>query len=497
MIRFSNKASSLASHLALGAFLVLSVSFVIFLGNFLPPPRLQAAVAGGFFLLLAGILFLRFPHRVLMATGAFLLLQDLLGRNLEAVAPGMEEAVKHGDEALIVVFFLITFFRAAARRTPVRRSRLEIPLIGFVVVSLLGSAIASAPFGITLLQLFLYLKGFLLLFIIMQLPVDENTARRYARFFTGAGLLILLTGLIDLIDPLWFRTTFRTVASGEIVIEQRYGITSVKSIFTHPGVFGWFTAFIALYGYAFYMTYNRARYLWLGVLFSVGSFLSMRRRNLSGIAGALAGALWLQPLAKKIRYGIVIGASAVIFTILAWPKIEGLFRDLGAVYITPDNPREEARNVLYITSRTLLNDYFPWGAGLGRFGSWMSQVHYSPLYKKYGLSGTYGITRKNPKYITDTFWPAIIGETGLLGLIFYLWICFRIFRLLYRQAKRADTLFERAFTLGTLMIFIESLIESVAGAVYTSPPAVYFIFGSVGLALALPRYTNQPDKTVY
>jgi len=479
------------SHLIIAVFLILSIVFIIYLGHYLSPRDLAATAAGILFILLAAVLFIRFPHKVLMVLGAFLLIQDLLVRNLEASSPGMAQAVKHGDEALIVVFFFLTILRIASRQTPFNPSRLEIPLIGFIIVSLLGSALAGSPMGIAILQLFLYLKGFILLFIVMQLPVDQKVVLRYAKFFTGIGLIILLAGLADLIDPVWFRTTFGAVAKGEMIIEKRYGILSVKSIFIHPGVFGWFTAFIALYSYAFYMTYNRTRYLWIGLLFSAGSFFSMRRRNLSGIAGALMAALWLQPLAKKVRYGIIIGASAIIFSILAWPKIEGLFLDLGTVYIAPDNPREEARNVLYMTSYTLLDEYFPWGAGLGRFGSWMSQIHYSPIYRKYGLSGTYGIEQKNPKYITDTFWPAIIGETGFMGLIFYLWICFRITRMLYRRVKRTSASFEKAFFLGTLMVFIESLIESVAVATYTSPPTVYFIFGSLGLAFALGRFMNK------
>jgi len=41
------------------------------------------------------------------------------------------------------------------------------------------------------------------------------------------------------------------------------------------------------------------------------------------------------------------------------------------------------------------------------------------------------------------------------------------------------------------MVLAESVIESTAWAVYTSPPIVYFIFGSVGLALGLSRFMNK------
>lgn len=483
----SSCLSPLLSGLALAIFLVLSVSFCVYAGNLLPPGMLGAALAGGVFLLLAAVAFLHFPHGTLIFLGVFLLIQELLAVNLAAGSTSIAQSFRHLDELLISIFFIITVFRGLSRKQQFFKTHIEIPLLGFILVAIIGSLIAKVPPGIAAIQLFLYLKGFLLLFIMLNLPVDRRVVRRYAVFFIGAGFVVLGLGMVDLIAPEWFRSA----TGNDPFIEIRYGIPSVKSIFVHPGTFGWFAALLSLYSFGFYMVYGHRRYLWLGLIFSGGSFLSMRRRNLIGIGLGLTVGLWQQSLAKKIRYGLVLGVLGGFFFILAWPKIKALYQNMAQLYVVPDNPMEEARNALYITSVSLMKEYFPWGAGLGRFGSWMSQVNYSPIYRKYGLSGVYGLTRKSPKYMTDTFWPAVLGETGFLGMLFFFWILARLGWLLYSRSKRTSDLFIRAFTLGTLMVLAESVIESTAWAVYTSPPIVYFIFGSVGLALGLSRFMDK------
>ncbi len=467
------------------AFPIILTVALIYSGHLMPRGSLEASALAAVFLAVAAVAFIRFPHPTLMTFGVFILFQDLLVLNLEKTLPGAAPYFKFIDELLVLLFFFLILGGVCARKKTFYRTRLEIPILAFVLVSVVGSLFARVPPATALIQLFLYLKGFLLFFAVLQLPVDRKTIRGYGRFFTALGLLVLLGGLIDFLFP----HEFRALLGQDPLIEQRYGLVTVKSVFTHPGIFGWFCAFLSLYFFAYYMTFNRARYLLLGLVFSLGSFFSMRRRNLVGIAGALFAGLLRQTISRKLRYGLVLGILAAGFLVLAWPKIEGLYRDVFEVYVSFDNPGVIARNALYLTSVDIAGENFPWGAGLGRFGSWMSQVDYSPVYRQYGLDTIYGLTPRDPKYVTDTFWPAILGETGVLGIVCFVWICLTIIFQLFRRIKRArDPLF-KAFALGTLMVFIEGLIESLASAVFTSPPTVYFLFGSLGLCFAFSRST--------
>ena len=42
-----------------------------------------------------------------------------------------------------------------------------------------------------------------------------------------------------------------------------------------------------------------------------------------------------------------------------------------------------------------------------------------------------------------------------------------------------------AFTLGALMVFAETLFRSAAAPAFVAPPIAYWVFGAIGLALAL------------
>jgi hypothetical protein len=78
-----------------------------------------------------------------------------------------------------------------------------------------------------------------------------------------------------------------------------------------------------------------------------------------------------------------------------------------------------ARARLYAVGGQIATDNFPLGAGFGRFASYPSRLHYSPVYEQYGLSSVWGLSRVFPSFIDDTSWPSVIGETGYAGLAAY------------------------------------------------------------------------------
>jgi hypothetical protein len=94
-------------------------------------------------------------------------------------------------------------------------------------------------------------------------------------------------------------------------------------------------------------------------------------------------------------------------------------------------------------------------------------------------------------YINDTFWPMVIGETGWIGLLLYVIIIGSFVVALYGFIVNTKNVYHTAFQLGTLMILIQSLIESIALPAYVSPPLNYFIFGAVGLCYSLYRNNDR------
>ena len=78
-----------------------------------------------------------------------------------------------------------------------------------------------------------------------------------------------------------------------------------------------------------------------------------------------------------------------------------------------------ARLALYQGSPWVAEDHFPFGGGLGRFGKWMSREQYARLYFQYNPDSVPGLKPRRPAAVTDTFRPAVLGESGVIGLIGY------------------------------------------------------------------------------
>ena len=111
---------------------------------------------------------------------------------------------------------------------------------------------------------------------------------------------------------------------------------------------------------------------------------------------------------------LVAGCGRVTATGHCVPALAGRPRRHDRGTWAGDSP--DARIALYNTSVLIARDRFPFGVGLGRYGSGTSRDPYSPVYHEYGLDKIDGLSPQHSAFISDTFWPRILGETGVIGL---------------------------------------------------------------------------------
>jgi hypothetical protein len=103
------------------------------------------------------------------------------------------------------------------------------------------------------------------------------------------------------------------------------------------------------------------------------------------------------------------------------------------------------------------------------------------------MDGMYGIAEMWPIAVTDTFWPMILGEAGILGLSGAGLFFAMIGRDLWRAAGRPGDVTVRVLWLGALFIYVEALVRSLTSSVFVAPPIAYWVFGTVALALSVAR----------
>lgn len=433
--------------------------------------------------------FLCFRRDVLLLFMAFVLFQLLMVEQIGGDESSLARLVKYADEGFILASFVLVVLDLFLRGRPFRWFGLGFPLLGVTLVGIIGSLLNKVPTVVWTSGLILLMKGFLVFYIFAHLPFGEKDLRRYLRFMVVMAGIILFLGFVDLVNPAGFRKAIRNVTD----ISWRFGIPSVQSIFTHPGIFGWFCGFIALFFLAFYFTTGRDKFLLISGIFCFGLMLSMRRKPLGGVfVAGLAGMLAL-PLLRRVQVIIVFAMALVIVSVFFGPRVVSLFERAAEIYVFEQDPTKVARPALYITSVKVAREYFPLGAGLGRYGGAIAARFYSPIYIEYGLNRVYGLEPEG-RFLCDTFWPMILGELGVIGLAFYIWACWRLLRIAWRAQRTLSSPLLRGFALGTFMVFVQGIVESVAEPVFVKPPLAYFIFAALGISVSLLSVGNKKDS---
>lgn len=444
----------------------------------------------------------RRPVASLLVIALYLLFIDTIAL---AAGPG----VKVVDELTIPVVALITLARRRHEVAAAWSSPREAGFLLIAVAALASSVINGVAPMTWLPGLVLLAKGFAMFYVARLLPISELQVRWAMRAVLGVGLVVLVLGAVELVAPEMF------INLGLRPPDERVGLPAVKSLFFHPQLFAWFSGFIALFLIAHHGLLRQRWMLGLAILFSMATILSARRRAMlsvvggfgAGIVGDLLGSR--RAIGRRFARWAPATLSLVIVSIGFLPALIGLYQltvdrymvgggvsgriDFGPIVVdigssgngAQDAQGAPARVALYQASLLVARDHFPLGAGLGRFGSWMSRTDYSDLYYQYGLDKVYGLSPRFPTFITDTFWPQVLGELGVVGLIGYGIFLTAVgvsLLKLYQRVRELPAV--AAVVLGAVMILAQTLVESLASPIFNSPPQIDLIMLTLGGVLS-------------
>ena len=149
------------------------------------------------------------------------------------------------------------------------------------------------------------------------------------------------------------------------------------------------------------------------------------------------------------------------------PLILFMVSDQIEYYFFSDIQSDSARYQLLVASISIAKDSFPIGTGFGTFGSYMSAIHYSPVYRIYGISNVHGLIEGATYFTSDSFWPMILGETGIVGLASIVIVIIRMIKRL-QLIKNLDL----ALYAGGLVCISYMLIISMAESAFVNPIAI-------------------------
>ncbi len=434
-------------------------------------------LACGLILMVASILFVMMHPKVgLICFSLFLIFQYiivyLIGGNYGALLDKF-------DEIYIGLFFIIIIVTRLIngeklRFQPVGYFFISLTIIGFLSSYLSNLTNISAIIG----QFLLTAKGLIVFYTFYNIDYQESDITVLFKYVNIVGIFITITVLFNIAFP----ETFTNAVGG--VKYYRMGFINPVSVFGHPGGLGNFMSLILCFPIALYLSSkNKYNNLITVIIFILVMMSTMRVMSVFALTVTLLIILFYVNSAERKRV-------TALLLLLIIPGIafvsDMMVKVLGSYFIKYD-PSKIARNVLYLTSFKISEDYFPFGSGFGTFGGWMSRVYYSPLYYKYGLNTVWGLSPKYGSFINDTFWPHILAELGIFGFIMYAMIFVVFIKYSIKGMNNFYSPIMRCFSLVCFMIVISSLVLSIKATIYEMSLFAYIIFGSLGILCSCMR----------
>jgi hypothetical protein len=445
-------------------------------GALWPVPTLVALVCGAALLL---------AFAAPRATAALTAVAVLFVRPLEHLVPIPQ--VGYLDEGLVILCAVTLPLRRVLARRPLRTFPGQWWFAAFVVLGVLSGLALHVPVAIFATGAFVISKGLLFAWAVAQVDWDERHLVRAAQVGVVLILFTLLAAGVNLAIPGAWEAV---LASDANAVEARSFLPSLIGPFTHPLDLGQFMAlsFVAVASWRATVRRTPLTLVLMGAT-ALGALATARRTA----AGSLAVAwFWLQ--AKRRSTAVLVALVAclpVAVVVLAAPLttvVTATYTD----YFGSGNP--EARTVMTLDSFAVAADHFPGGAGFGRFGSAVAAENYSPEYVARGYPYVWGLgrTEEDGRFLTDTEWPAVIGETGFLGAIAFAAGLVAIYRACLRRWVHGATPLVRWAGLMCAGWLVAGLVQSVATVTFTGPPTFGLLFGLVGILAALGDTGDSP-----
>lgn len=241
------------------------------------------------------------------------------------------------------------------------------------------------------------------------------------------------------------------VADVGMAADIRYGVRSFRFVFGHPTYLC-----VAAVGCAVVFAGNPGRNMrWVCAALLLAAS-SLRSKGLAFVAVMLFLVVTARREGRVGVAHVLLGTLAV--ALVGWDQFSFYYQSDGF-----------ARGELTKTAVTIANTMLPLGSGFATYGSAVTAEpgYYSPLYYLYGLSTVHGLAPGHASFLSDTFWPIVLGQFGWVGLACYAAAIALLARSLYSRALRGGG------ALPVLACFAYLLISSTSESAFFNPLSVY------------------------
>ena len=366
--------------------------------------------------------------------------------------------IDHTDELVGIALFLIfirEIYRGKLHLLQIEKIMVACQVI-FLTFGLLSSLIYKIqPIALTLSDAFICSRFIIYYFggraIFNQKISDDFLYKNFNKESKFFAFLFFVLALNDC----FFKPIFK-------VYDYRYFGNSIGLMFPHPTYLA-----IASCTFIFILTANNKyckNNIYYIIMLSFVTVLTFRSKAIASILFILlVHFLYIKlKMKSKIILGVLGGIGIFSF------GYEQLVFYFGNDTFT--------RSILLRDSTVLAKNFFPLGTGFGTFASNIAATYYSPLYYKLGYAAIPNMSPNSNAFLSDSFWPIVIGQTGFIGLIFFSLVVINLLRLCFKVAKQDVYAFW-----SLISIIVYELISSTSEPAFFNPsvPPIFFLYAII------------------
>lgn len=338
-----------------------------------------------------------------------------------------------------MVYSLITRRKIAKKDMVIYVSLMIVVIIGVLSNIMYNYQKVNAVIG----DILIFLKFFAALYV--GKIIKEKGYLKEGEILKHAKFIICILGILTI-----FNYVFKLFPS-----DMRYGIMSNRLFYSHTTYLA-ATSIILL---GIIIKYDNKIFNMWGIIAIIILFTTLRVKAM----GCIVVFILITHFVRKNEKPISIKMLAIIGILVLAVSYNQI------VYYFVQNS-DFARSILTTKAFEIASDHFPLGTGFGTYASYMSGEYYSPIYYKYGMSNVYGLQETEPSFVSDVFWPMIIGQFGYIGLIAYAVCIYGIYKKIKLSFKKVK-IYNYA---SMLCLFIYLLISSTSESAFVNPMSILF-----------------------
>ncbi|MBI4256952.1 hypothetical protein HY626_02765 [Candidatus Uhrbacteria bacterium] len=477
-------------HTALAATaLFLLLGFLIVLQSIFSPALVLSGVLGGCLVILT---FLR-PHLALGFLAVYLPFESLI---LKFIPDEVYVFARYGSELLIYLVAFVVIVRLLSGKHRYRQTPFDLPFALFVVVLLASALVNLVSPTVAILGLRQILRFMMVFFLAVQIAPTKTFIKNLTWTMFGVVVFQCLLGIMQAIigeplDQFLLPSEARTYGTLTLIsgVEQFWdpGSRVFATLGRYDRLGNFLYLFLLIASAILFTKKLYLKYPWVIWLFIVGVPALVLTYSRSSWFAFLLGFLFIGLIVKHDRRVLAGFAAFVVFLMLV---LAGSGLNVSLITESPGQSLSERffesfslarwRGEYYGLGRVFWFIHTPTdvvaaspilGFGPGQFGGGAAAaLHNTKVYEELGLPfGVFGT-----EGAIDNNWFSLWGESGTLGMVFYLWFYFGLFFYALNTARTHKDPFVQALALavGAMLIgvafnaFTSTLLEIRTSAYY-------------------------------